>query len=224
MKLTLTALLGWALCASLICATAGCGGGSTQPESEGEDETISVKKVSAAKLPALEDYLPPLDDGRIELAAPKDWTTMSREAKYVARFIKGDALSLPRILVTVDPSDIDGLDTADEDNVTELARQTAANLKQRKAALLEDARPMLLGDNAFARYVLKSKYRGAPIERQMLQTVVDGRLYTVDLQVATSEDLKKYRDDAYAVAAGLKFPKAGTAATPADEPEKPAEP
>jgi hypothetical protein len=40
---------------------------------------------------------------------------------------------------------------------------------------------------------------------QVLSTVREGRTYTIELRVRDVEDLKKYRDQAYAVAAGLKF-------------------
>ena len=210
----------------VLCAmgvAAGCG--TSPKEQEGGGEEISIKRVAADTLPDLAEYLPPQDDGRIEIPGPKDWQRLPRELKYLARYVKGDRLGLPRILVTVDPSDFESFDTVNEENVTEFSAETAKRLKDRKAALLETPRPMVIGPHAFTRYVLRSKFRDANIERQMLQTIVAGRLYTVDLQVddgdlVTNSDL---RDAAYSVAAGLKF-HAGKASAAPSEPSSDKEP
>ena len=203
----------FAACLAALLAV-GCGGKSKVIE--GEAEAPTIRKVSADKLPALDEYLPPLDDGKLELAGPKDWKRMSREAKYLARFVKGDPLGLPRVLVTAEQADIAQFETADEENVVEFANIIGARLKDGKATVLEPSRPMMIGQHAFARYVLRAKFKNANIERQMLQTLVGGRLYTIDLQVADGELLKhrEHRDAAYAVAAGLKFSRGKAAAAP----------
>ena len=67
----------------------------------------------------------------------------------------------------------------------------------------------MLGDLPCARYVVKKKFsqgeRLIQAEREVLQTVRDGRVYTVLLDVHMGT-LLKYRGDAYAVAATMKFP------------------
>lgn len=206
-----------ARCCIAVCLVSilgvGCGGKPGTGDKTTSDSP-AIKKVSAAKLPELDDYLPPLDDGKIQLAPPKGWKVLPRDNKYLTRIVLSDPIGLPRILVTVEESMLEGIDTATADNVVEFASATATSLKERKAATLEAAKPMIIGDNAFVRYVLKSKLgKTTAIERQMLQTVAGGRLYTVDLQVAEGE-IPKHRDVAYAMAAGLKFTDGATAAKP----------
>jgi hypothetical protein len=83
---------------------------------------------------------------------------------------------------------------------------------------------MVIGKNAFARYVKGAKINNLPAEVQVLSTVRGGRGYNVELRVRP-EELKKYRDEAYAVAAALEF---GADAKPfefkpTEEPAPPAE-
>src|SRR5262245_57529167 len=105
-RLSVAARLALAACL-LFCAVAGCGPSQNGKAASNGGEDEGLKKVSPSKLPKMGDYLPPLDDGKIEIAPTDGWKVMSREAKYVARFFKDDQLGMPRILVTVDASDFD---------------------------------------------------------------------------------------------------------------------
>lgn len=204
-------LVGCFVAAQCLSSLVGCGG--SNDSGNGSSDLPPTKKVSVSKLPPLDDYLPPLDDGKVQIAPPKGWKVMGREKNYLTRFYLSDQIGFPRILITVDASMLEGIDTVTPENVSELASATAASLKERKAAVLEAPRPMIIGDNALVRYVLKAKQRDVALEKQMLQTVVNGRLYTVDLQV-NAGDIEKHRDAAYAVAAGLKFSSGGAPAEP----------
>ena len=203
-----------AVCPLMIALTLGCGGSGGEKPGEGGKATESsgLKKVSAAKLPALGDYLPALDGGKVEIAPPKGWKILSRDNKYLTRMVLGSEIGLPRILVTVEESNWEGAGSTTGANVVEHAGLVAADLKERKIEPVEPPKPMQIGENAFVRYVLKSKMGPKIIERQMLQTVSGVRLYTIDLQVPKDE-IVKHRDEAYAVAAGMKF----TPSAPAGE-------
>jgi hypothetical protein len=78
---------------------------------------------------------------------------------------------------------------------------------------------MMIGDNAYVRYVLSGKQGKLPIEKQVLETVFDGHHYTLTLEVSGKEpdgaEIKKYRDIAYALAGAIKYTK------PAGATEKP---
>lgn len=205
----------------LLCLATGCGGKPADDDSPSEP---AVKEVSADKLPPLADYLPPLDEGRIQIAPPTDWKVLSRDNKYLMRMVRGSEVGLPRILITTELLTPEGIDTATPENVVEFTAKVGAGLKERKAAVLEPALPMVIGENAFARYVLKAKMGQSMIERQVLQTAWQGRMYTVDLQVTDQAEMKKHRDVAYAVAAGLKFIADPAADKPAEEETPPPPP
>ncbi len=69
----------------------------------------------------------------------------------------------------------------------------------------EQAKPMKIGENAFARYVKNAKNsQGVALHVQVLETVQGGRAYSVELQVVKGAIVTD-RDFAYAVAGGLKF-------------------
>jgi hypothetical protein len=224
---TLAKICGW-LVAVPLCV--GCGGGSDAPPPQVDSEVLEVKKVPASSLPALGSYLPVLDEGRVEVAPPKGWTPKSRREDYLCAFGQERGASVPAIVVKVSPVAIDGFEDVAEENVADFAAALQAELDPKHLA--EPARPMIIGDHAFARYVKKAAIENLPAEVQMLETVHAGRAYTIELRVR-SKDLTKHRDAAYAVAAGIKFrqstaekaataeaeqpPQAGDAPAPAPE-------
>jgi hypothetical protein len=192
----------WLLLA--CCGLAGCGTAVETEQSSDESPAAGaseVKKVPASKLPKLGDYLPPLDSARLEAAPPKGWLTKGKGKDYVCAFAKEKNASVPAIVVKVsDPTTGEQFSEVNSGNVAEFAAALQGTLQKP----LESAIPMMIGDNAFARYVKGASINGLPAEVQVLATVHDGRMYAVELRVRP-EELKKYRDDGYAVAAGLKF-------------------
>jgi len=210
-------------------ALTGCGGSAEkQPAADDQaaettDAATGTKRVSAAKLPPLGDPLPPnLDQGRVSnLAPPKGWQPLPRDNAHVARFAlnKSNPNDLPRILVTVTDA-TDFTDDVTADNVAEFAASVAAELDEKK--LLETSKPLVIGNNAYARYVGKANKASRLVARQVLETVFDGRRYAITLETFDA-DLLRHRDLAYAVAAGIQFTRPGEAPAPAAA-ETPAEP
>jgi hypothetical protein len=215
------------LCVLLLTLSlVGCGG-SANTSSEGRGgggsaADLSVKRVDAAELPKLDEYLPPLDEGRIEVAPPAGWNRMAKTASYLCSFTEAKGGRLPAIVVKVSEPTVEGFDNVNEENVAEFTQALQATLKEP----LEDAVPMVIGSNAFARYVKAARVKNAAAEVQVLATIQNGRMYTVELQVIAKAILA-HRDHAYAVGAGLKFPQAveSTPEPKAEEatPEAPAE-
>lgn len=191
------------------CALAGCGGSLTpdaatqsQPVEPVSSKALAIKKVDAAKLPNLGEYFQPLDNDTIEVASPHGWLRKGRAKEYLAAFVKEKSAPVPAILVkTTEPVTGDAFADVTADNVIDFTAAIQATLQEP----VESALPMIIGNHAFARYVKDVKIGGLPAEVQVLCTVRDCRMYTIELRVRDVEDLKKYRDHAYAVAVGLKF-------------------
>lgn len=185
----------------------GGGGGGASGATGGTASAAAAKAYAANQLPPVSLDLPPLDSGRIEVPTPDKWAPLSQKKEYVVAFqIKGRT-GFPQIVVTAE--DVEQPDVT-KDNVTQYAadlqRTLDAQVTAKKLALLEPAKPLVLGRNAYARYVVKGRKQGkdvATLERQLLRTVRGGRQYTIDLTV--TDDLTAHRDHAYAVAAGIKF-------------------
>lgn len=210
---------------ALMLVASGCGEVPTGPEST---TSGGVKQYAAAVLPRVTQELPVLDDGHIEIPTPEGWSFASQSRGLITRFHLKGRTGVPQIIVKVEPA-AGGPETVTADNVTAYAAQVQAELdaavKEKKITLLETAKPLLLGTQPYARYVITGKLPGkelATIERQILRTTQGGRTYTIDLQVRSNE-LEKHRDHAYALAAGIKF-HAGTASTPPATPAEPAAP
>jgi hypothetical protein len=206
----------------------GCGGGEAPTTDDvaeapaGDESSASIKRVDSSKLPPLGNALPTLDKGRVaNLAPPKGWEPLTRDNNHLARFAlnKTNPNDLPRILITVDDS-TDFTDDVTADNVAEFATVLASNAAKK---YVEPPKPIILGDNTFARYVTQAKKANRLVERQVLETVFDGRRYSFVLEVY-AENLVKNRDLAYAVAAGVQFTApGGNAAAPPMPEEKKAE-
>lgn len=195
----------------LALSLLGCGSADTSTEESGgsgASTDLTVKHVDAAELPKLDEYLPPLDEGRIEVAPPAGWNRMAKTASYLCSFNEAKGGRLPAIVVKVSEPTVEGFDHVTEENVADFTHALQATLKEP----LEDAVPMMIGSNAFARYVKSARMKNAAAEVQVLATIQNGRMYTVELQVI-AKTILAHRDHAYAVGAGLKFPQAGESAS-----------
>jgi hypothetical protein len=216
----------WMVCLVVACVLAGCGGSSGTPAANGGGGGSGIKVVAADKLPPLGDYLPPLDVGRIEAAPPKDWKVPSRGSQCLARFVAGTS-ELPRVEITGEDSSYGEIQTLTKDDLQKFTDMIVKELADRQD-VLEPALPMIIGDTPYVRHVRKSIINfkrtnvndRVPVERQILQTIAGGRVYTVDLQIAegTLGQNPQFRDAAYAVAAGIRFLKAGDSSVPAEPP------
>jgi hypothetical protein len=236
----------------------GCGGAQpAKPNAggdSGEAETDSsggpLKSYTAAELPPIDDPLPIMDEGRVQISLPTGWKPLKRKPQILVAAIpeEGSAAKFPRIMVTVADPTIGDKASITTSNAQGIAGKLQAQLKK---SPIERCTPVALGDNVWIRHVRAAKASDgvSDLAIQSLQTIKSGRLYTVELTVDAKNNprssnppiiyekpLKAHRDFAYAVAANMKFPKedGGAPATetkpaeekPAEEKsaEKPAEP
>jgi hypothetical protein len=211
----------------------GSGSGEEQLDDAGGDSNIKRREID--RLPAVGAYLPPQDQGRVHLAPPEGWRPVSRD-KFLARFVKGNPAELPRITISAADSPSPEVTTLTKDNLSELVPILTEQSQAGKKKPIEPVRPIILGDHVFARHVRIARLNDEPCAIVSLQTVQDGRMYTVELFVKAGSDgseyakyLKQSQDAVYAVAANLKFgdePASAPMSPPADEPpaeEKPVE-
>jgi hypothetical protein len=191
------------------CLFAGCSCSRTGSPGSGKPPApvdTSLKRRSVSELPAVADYLPPLDEGRIEIAGPEGWNPLPRSSKFLAGFVKGKASDLPRIVITASDPPAAKLADTNEKNADTLAALLNADLrKDTTKRVPERCLPIVLGQHMFVRHVRLASLGGDPAVIQSLQTVRGGRLYTVEL---FCQSLTDERDNGYAVAANLKFGKA----------------
>jgi hypothetical protein len=206
--------------AALALAVAGCGGSGERSSGGGSgaapsaDSAGDIKVRTVESLPEVGDYLPPLDDGRIEVAPPEGWNLLPRRANYVAGFVKGKASEMPRITLTAWDTPLPEVTELTEANADLLEAELVRQFKKDKKAIQEPPLPIVLGDTLYLRYVRLAKTTsGSNLVIQALETVRGGRLYSIelfaDVDAARAEEyeasLTKWRDHGYAVAAHLKF-------------------
>ncbi|HZL88702.1 MAG TPA: hypothetical protein VFB96_10045 [Pirellulaceae bacterium] len=204
------------LAASLLLAGCDHSTGGRQPGSSASSaqQPAGPKRYTAEDLPEVGERLPPLDDGRVDFAAPKDWRTLSRDWKFLARFVKGQQdNSLPRITVSAMPAS-PAMEDVTEENVGEFTGQMQSRSQEVEGRkLLEPERPIILGDHAWSRHVRQLRGRSGHAVVQSLATARGGRLYLIELTVDSAGDsnddfakaILTHRDTAYAVAASWKF-------------------
>lgn len=189
-------------------------GAQSQQQSEVKQPSASpeVFKYSLEELSQIGGYLPVLDEGRLQVAPPVDWHMASRSKDYVARFLfdQNRRLALPRITVEVAEAEAtDPRNLTKENLVAHVEALTSRIDDKLRQAVQESMRPMMLGDVPCVRYVVPKAFRQGDRtlrgEREVLQTIRDGRVYTVSLDVNASM-LLEFRADVYAVVATMKFP------------------
>lgn len=177
-----------------------------------------IRVRAAAELPKVGEYPPPIDDHRLEVAPPADWLVVPRTAGSLITFVQDRGSQLPRIAINAQdaPEGIDANLT--EDNVAELLKWLETDLQESQRTAWEKGLPIILGETLFVRHVRPARdASGTPLVVQSLQTVQNGRLYTVELIVevdaARAEEyegsLTRLRDHGYAVAASMRFAAAG---------------
>ena len=225
-------LLAWTALALL--ALTGCGTGTDLASAPPAPPEEGIKRRLAEDLPAVGAHLPPLDDGRVELAGPEGWIQLPVAGKQLATFAPDKARAYPRIQVTADDSPLPVLGDLTEENAGQFVTVWDEPYRKKRRSLPESARPIILGGTPYIRQVRLVSIDKKQLVLQWLATVQNGRMYTVELfcQVnpESPEDyatpLTEARDYAYAVAAHLAPISAGaetpttkaTDGVPADSP------
>lgn len=168
--------------------------GCNQPEAPPAAPKSPVRQIDTAGLPALGEYAPPLDAGRIEIAGPEGWQLAPRVKDYVVCFRGSTDDQYPLILVKA------------EDASTEpLTRETAVAFAKSLAAD-GTAQPAAVGEQVGALQLKRSKAPGSIdqiVERLLFTTVYGKRTYIVELRVRQGQ-LQEYQDMLFAVVGSMR--------------------
>lgn len=213
-------------CLLLLCT--GCGPAASSKSSPapegGSADGVPAADASAELESLIGMYMPPLEGGAVEVAAPKDWEWGRAGSNYLVGFhpVGASLNDLPRILLAADDSPWPGIEEVDSTNAADFVQQVAEKLKDDQ--LRSPAAAVTLGGRTWCEHVELRKSRETLVARQVLQTVVNGRLYSIRLEVFDRQ-LSGYRNTARAVAASCRFSTPAAAAT-GDDPatDSPASP
>ena len=196
---------------AVIVATAGCSPTATDQSTKAPQAVSKAKPAASVETLTVDalrikigDYMPPLEEGQLKIAAPVGWDWERPGKGFLVGFCQENSSlnNLPRILVSVEDSPLPGIEKLDEENVGELVDHVAGSLAGKEPA--EPVKPIILSGAAWVRYVDYAKKGNALVARQTLKTIASGRLYTVRLDVYAAQ-LEKFRHAAFAVAASMKF-------------------
>lgn len=203
-------------CFVAALAVGGCNETKTSDAGSETSESKPKKKKAIGKLPPVEQTLPAVDEGRLVVSVPKDWHVPTNPGKALVRASKSRELKYPIVLVYVE--EFKKLDDVSTDNVEDFVDLRTEEFKQQKIKLPEPVEALTAGNFRGAKYLrLVKTTQGSQLEKLCVETVVDNRLYRVELHAyrgALDDNLRKV---AYAVAAGLTFPKAAPRGEAADE-------
>jgi hypothetical protein len=198
--------------AALAFVLAGCGK-SAEPAAAptGQPPEEGIKRRLAEDLPAVSAYLPPLDDGRVEIAGPEGWIQLPSTSKWLVAFAPDKARAYPRIQVAAADSPLPVLGDLSEENAGQFVTVFDEPYRKKRRSLPESAKPIVLGGTVYIRQVRLVQIEKKKLVLQWLATVQQGRMYAVELfceiDPANPEDyatpLTDARDYAYAVAAHL---------------------
>ena len=193
----------------------GCGDAQqAAPQSSSTGVVVDTKD-----LPDLGPGIGPLDEGRIEVAPPQGWYVPSRSSKFVIRFQADQASTYPTIIVTAE--DFEQVLEVSEKNVGDFVKAL------KKAGAAKQVAPIKIGSFAGATYRRKGKakydFKTITVDRLFVDTVIDGRKYSVELRTRTGS-AEQYAPYLYAVATGIKLLEApgqeGPGETPKPKPEE----
>jgi hypothetical protein len=163
----------------------------------------------------------PTSDPGVEVAGPQGWKRLPRrDDQYLIGWYGGNNPNvLPRIFVRAEDWTGQAEDTTG-DNLKELAAEIDRSLPSKKDQVLERPQAMLLGGDPWVRFVEAARLGNAQAEKQVLQRVIGGRLFTVELQIYPGKILES-RDQAYAAAASLTVQPPELSSTETAPPQEP---
>ena len=188
----------------------GCGGEPKAPVSE------TPRTVSLQQLPEMDDLIGPLDEGRLEAAAPKGWVVPPRSSEYIVRFKASRQVTYPTIIITGE--DYEPVFDVSKDNVADFANQVAADFEgaEGMGKLAKEISPLEVGHRWGITYGRRAKVKNLIVDRLFFETVVSGRKYNFELRTLKGS-VSKYRPYLLAVVGGVKFLDSGAGQTaPAD--------
>jgi hypothetical protein len=211
--------LRWLLLIAIVTCAA-CSRGAA-PGLAGASGRLKIEHREVASLREIGAFLPPVDEGRLQAAPPAGWNVLPRGKSYLIGFAKGKPSELPRIVINTGDPPEGAPSKLSEDNAADFAAtennvlRAAAKAGQKKVA--EYVRPIVLGEIVYVQHVRHAQLGHTPCIILSLVTIHDGRLYTVelisDIDAPRPEEydrsLAKWRGDAYAVAAHLRFAPSG---------------
>ncbi|RIK81997.1 MAG: hypothetical protein DCC68_07410 [Planctomycetota bacterium] len=162
----------------------------------------------------MEGKLGAFDDGRIEIRMPKGWKESANEEnrgndlnKNIARMSGPGLKRLPGIQFKVrEYEGFDRLSISRESILAEFVRMRNKELpKERQTKRSFKVRPVSLRAFQGVEYAYAVRLGGKSYERLVLETCVEGRLYTLELTTLKGTR-EEFRPALYSVAAALEFP------------------
>lgn len=213
--------VGWAAFFVLPGVLSGCSGSATGPAGSTQGTPANVRTADPAALPEVADPTPPLDGGRLTVRIPAGWDMAPRSNKYLMRFVETRGETYPSIIITAD--DYSGTHRVTGSNVeafaSELASQYAAQESTaRLAAAIEPIQVgRFVGITTQRRSLVETEYKKITVEQLLLETVADGRKYTIELRTRDG-DSQRYSPYLLATAASIQFGGEGDDLAADDEP------
>lgn len=184
------------------CGQPGGGGGGSGPAGAASQ----VRQIDTEGLPKLGSPMAPLDEGRLEVAPPANWHVPPRRSQWLARFQADPGSPYPTIFITAEHSDATFHVT--RDNLEQFANTVRNELlaDSGTSRLAAGVQPVEVGGFHGTLYRRWGKSGTRVMERWMLETVANGRRYTLELR-AREGLADEYLPQLYAVASGLEFHK-----------------
>lgn len=234
--------------AATLVATAGfIAGCEDENESAVEEHNYQVDHVIHVSLDHLKACMP--EDGNIlggpgtnrmspkgvqQVGVPRGWSPSSSSSpSWVCAFNQGQS-QLPRIIVTAELSSYRTAKTlSSEADMKQFVPWLAGIAQSERGTQTERVEPVMIHGRPFGRYTYRARAKIGldivPIEHQKLVTIHNGRMFTIDLNVATQgkdfqdpnnlgrRNILRHRNCSYAVAATMEFARpTGNTGDPAD--------
>ena len=201
---------------------AGCGSSNDKPTSDKPRAEKKKPSKREMKVGTAGKALAATDEGRVVVTMPEGWRdsmpSKPREG-LLAQMKESDIYPYPTIFVRVAPiKEFTTITSANLDEFAETRRGQLLDAMRKKAKsganvkLAGDVQPVKAKSFRGIEYLKKGRTKeakgGAGLDLVYLETVVDRRMYTIEMHSLPGPELDSYRSAALAVAANLKFPKA----------------
>ncbi len=193
----------------------GCGKPSESTSEPAPSEKKKPVEIPLDSLPPLSGTLPPLDDGRVEIAPPPNWHIPSRSSEYVVRFQITRKRRYPIIAVTGEDYET-VFNVSDKGTAETFAQQRSAAMAGEGVTLAQKVTPLRVGPHWGIAYMKQGKDKNNIIDQMIFETVVDGRKYKYEMRMLTG-DFEKHKSIFFAVVGRTKFLRPAPSKKPAGE-------
>ncbi len=195
--------MGFLIFAAFVAGTLFSGCSKSNEKKAPAEAGPPVTDLTQPDLPPLDAYLPLLDEGKLEMAPPKDWAVAPRSNKFIIRFQSDPSAPYPTVVVTAE--DCAQFRNVTQENIGQYQKFVAQEMKAAgRSGTIQAGRIGQMVGVLYQRRVKVKDSLGTILDQLCFDTVCGGRRYKFQLW-ASSDVIDLAKPAFLSILNGTKF-------------------